>query len=106
MSTASQTPSAGQVELRIGGMTCACCAARIEKRLNKIDGVSATVNFATEQARVDYVGDVAPDRLVAPIEEAGYTAELPKPNITEVGGVSASPPDEGPAASLRRRFLI
>jgi Cu+-exporting ATPase len=91
----------GQVELQIGGMTCASCAARIEKKLNKIDGVTATVNFATEKAHVDYVGDVSPEQLVQTIELAGYTAELPKPDITQDDSASADP-----TASLRRRLLI
>jgi P-type Cu+ transporter len=91
----------GQVELQIGGMTCASCAARIEKKLNKIDGVTATVNFATEKAHVDYVGDVSPEQLVQMIELAGYTAELPKPDITQYDSAS-----DDPTASLRRRLLI
>ncbi|MBB5166181.1 cation-translocating P-type ATPase [Mycobacterium sp. AZCC_0083] len=63
--------------LAVGGMTCASCAARIEKRLNKIDGVHATVNFATEQATIDFGGDVSRDELVAAVEATGYTATLP-----------------------------
>ena len=66
-------PNAG-VDLVIGGMTCASCAARIEKRLNKLDGVSATVNFATEQARVQVEGDIGVDDLIAQVESAGYSA--------------------------------
>jgi Cu+-exporting ATPase len=92
----------GHVDLQIGGMTCASCAARIEKKLNKIDGVTATVNFATEKARVDYVGDVSPEELVETIEQAGYTAELPTPEIRDTQGES---PDD-PTASLRQRLLI
>ncbi|HEX7823934.1 MAG TPA: heavy metal translocating P-type ATPase, partial [Mycobacterium sp.] len=65
------------VTLAVGGMTCASCAARIEKRLNKIDGVQATVNFATEQATIDFGGDVTRDELVAAVEATGYTATLP-----------------------------
>jgi Cu+-exporting ATPase len=91
------------VELQIGGMTCASCATRIEKKLNKIDGVTATVNFATEKARVDFVGEVSADRLVQTIEQAGYTAELPTPESTEAPAGSAV---EDPTASLRRRLLI
>jgi P-type Cu+ transporter len=91
------------VELQIGGMTCASCATRIEKKLNKIDGVTATVNFATEKARVDFVGEVSADRLVQTIEQAGYTAELPTPEGTEAPAGSAV---EDPTASLRRRLLI
>ena len=66
-----------RVELAIGGMTCASCAARVEKKLNKLDGVTATVNFATETARVTFPGTVRPDDLVAAVERAGYTAVLP-----------------------------
>ncbi len=67
------------VELSIGGMTCASCAARIEKKLNKLDGVVATVNYATEKAKVTYDEQVGTDRLIATVEATGYTAELPKP---------------------------
>ena len=65
------------VTLAVGGMTCASCAARIEKRLNKIDGVHATVNFATEQASIDFGDDVTRDELVAAVEATGYSATLP-----------------------------
>jgi Cu+-exporting ATPase len=65
------------VTLDVGGMTCASCAARIEKRLNKIDGVHATVNFATEQASIDFGDDVTRDQLVAAVEATGYSATLP-----------------------------
>ena len=67
------------VELLIGGMTCASCAARIEKKLNKLDGVTATVNYATEKAKVTFPGDVTPGDLIATVEETGYTAQLPQP---------------------------
>ena len=67
------------VQLTIGGMTCASCAARIEKKLNKMDGVSASVNYATEKAKVTYTGKVQPDDLVATVEATGYTAALPLP---------------------------
>ncbi len=68
-----------EVELAIGGMTCASCAARIEKKLNRLDGVSATVNYATERARVTFPAAVAPDDLVATVEAAGYRAVVPRP---------------------------
>ena len=59
-------------------MTCASCANRIERRLNQLDGVTATVNYATEKATVDYdEGVVAPEQLVAAVEAAGYRAALP-----------------------------
>ena len=62
--------------LAVDGMTCASCASRIEKRLNKIDGVHATVNFATEQASVDFGDGVTPDDLVAAVEATGYRATV------------------------------
>ena len=66
-----------QVELTIGGMTCASCAARVEKKLNKLDGVRASVNYATEKARVNYADGVTPEDLLATVARTGYTAELP-----------------------------
>ncbi len=64
------------VTLAVDGMTCASCAARIEKRLNKIDGVQASVNFATEQASVDFGDGVTADDLVAAVRASGYTASV------------------------------
>ncbi|WP_155059655.1 heavy metal translocating P-type ATPase [Streptomyces blattellae] len=66
-----------QVELVIGGMTCASCAARVEKKLNRMDGVTATVNYATEKARVSYTGEVSVPDLIATVEATGYTAQQP-----------------------------
>src|SRR4051812_16405845 len=66
-----------QVELVIGGMTCASCANRVEKRLNRLDGVTASVNYATEKASVRFGERVTPDDLIAQVEKAGYTAALP-----------------------------
>lgn len=85
--------------LDVGGMTCASCAARIEKRLNRIDGVHATVNFATEQARVDFPDSVSPDELVAAVAATGYTATLPTPEPTET-------PEPDEADGWRQRVLI
>jgi P-type Cu+ transporter len=65
------------VTLAVGGMSCASCAARIEKQLNQIDGVHASVNFATEQVSIDRPDGVSTDQLVAAIEETGYSASLP-----------------------------
>ncbi len=89
------------VELSIGGMTCASCAARVEKKLNKLDHVTATVNFATEKARVEFGDDVTPDQLVAAVEAAGYQARLPEPTPA-----ADAPVDDDPAAALRQRLLI
>ena len=69
--------SDSQVELAIGGMTCASCAARVEKRLNRLAGVTATVNYATEHAKITYSASVTPGELVSQVEAAGYTATLP-----------------------------
>jgi Cu+-exporting ATPase len=63
-----------RVELAIGGMTCASCAARIERKLNRLDGVTATVNFATEKASVTYPSGVTPAQLIATVEKIGYSA--------------------------------
>ena len=67
------------VVLEVSGMTCASCAARIEKKLNRVPGVTATVNYATEKATVVAAPDVGVDRLVAVVEAAGYGAQLPAP---------------------------
>ncbi|MGY1829621.1 heavy metal translocating P-type ATPase [Geodermatophilus sp. SYSU D01180] len=88
-----------QIELSIGGMTCASCAARIEKKLNRLDGVTATVNYATEKARVTFGDGVAPEDLVATVEKAGYTAALPAPPEEDA-------PEADPDAGLRQRLLV
>jgi Cu+-exporting ATPase len=75
---ADHSPRAG-VELAVGGMTCAACANRIEKKLNRMPGVHATVNFATETAWVDYPVALDPHDLVATVERTGYSATLPPP---------------------------
>ena len=80
-----------RVQLQIEGMTCTSCAARIEKRLNKLDGVTATVNYATEKATADVSADVSPADLIAQVEAAGYAATLP---AAEPG--SATRPGAGP----------
>jgi len=71
--------TARQVELIVGGMTCASCASRVERKLNKLDGVSATVNYATEKAVVSAPADTDPALLIGAVEKAGYTATLPDP---------------------------
>ncbi|MFC9874440.1 heavy metal translocating P-type ATPase [Nocardia salmonicida] len=104
MTTVTHPPGTGQVELVIGGMTCASCANRIEKKLNKLDGVTATVNYATEKARVDFTGDVSPEELIATVEQAGYTAALPAPKKPEADATPVAEPD--PTASLRTRLIV
>jgi P-type Cu+ transporter len=91
--------SVQKLELPIEGMTCATCAVRVEKKLNKLEGVAAAVNYATERASVEYDAEaVSPEQLVAAVEAAGYRAALP----------DAAPEDapDDAAASLRRRLLI
>jgi Cu+-exporting ATPase len=89
------------VELIIGGMTCASCAARVEKKLNRMDGVSATVNYATEKAKVTFAEVVNTDDLVATVEATGYTATLPTPPASD--DTPAEPSDE--LRPLRERLV-
>ncbi|MEV0029225.1 heavy metal translocating P-type ATPase [Nocardia sp. NPDC050793] len=106
MTTATQSPATGQVELVIGGMTCASCANRIEKKLNKLDGVTATVNYATEKARVDFTGDISPEDLIATVEQAGYTAALPAPQTPAADTTEDAAAEADPTAALRTRLLV
>src|SRR3712207_3998453 len=93
-----------EVELVIGGMTCASCAARVEKKLNRMDGDTATVNYATEKARVSVPGDVTTDDLIATVERTGYTAALwPRP---EARPGPASGEEDGGLPPLRERLLV
>jgi P-type Cu+ transporter len=90
-----------QIELAIGGMTCASCASRIEKKLNRMDGVTATVNYATEKATVTFADDVTPEALVATVEQTGYTAALPPAPDTTAEHAAAAPVDELRAVRTR-----
>ena len=78
-------------DLVIGGMTCASCATRVERKLNRLDGVTATVNFATEAARVSFPETLTVGDLIAVVERTGYTAALP------------APPGAGPGTERPRR---
>ena len=95
--------SGHEVDLEIGGMTCASCAARVEKKLNRMAGVVATVNYATEKAHVSYADAVTPDDLVATVEQTGYTAALPAAADDDAGDAGDGV-DE--AAGLRRRLVV
>ncbi|MFE9985508.1 heavy metal translocating P-type ATPase [Streptomyces sp. NPDC005381] len=102
---AADGTATSQVELSIGGMTCASCAARVEKKLNRMDGVTATVNYATEKARVTYPLGVQVADLIATVVKTGYTAEEPPPPAPE----ETAPPtsDEDPeTAALCRRLTV
>src|SRR6476661_7470250 len=98
--------SGARVDLAVGGMTCASCAARIEKKLNRMDGVTATVNYATGTASVAYdPAQVVPEALVATVEATGYTAQLPRPQTAADDPAPASEV-EVEAAALRQRVLV
>ncbi|WP_112490708.1 heavy metal translocating P-type ATPase [Streptomyces bacillaris] len=105
----ASAPGSASVELAIGGMTCASCAARIEKKLNRMDGVEATVNYATEKAKVTYRDDdVSVQDLISTVEATGYTAQPPPPPETRQGtpgtDEAESEPDDGLTA-LRQRLI-
>ncbi|SCK19303.1 cation-translocating P-type ATPase [Streptomyces sp. WMMB 322] len=132
--TEQKAPTADErrVELSIGGMTCASCAARVEKKLNRMDGVSAGVNYATEKARISYADSVSVDDLIATVERTGYSAQLPPPpaapgpeapaaapadergagaaeaTVTDAHGSAADSGSEGTGelAAMRQRFLV
>ncbi|WP_328721590.1 heavy metal translocating P-type ATPase [Streptomyces sp. NBC_00247] len=109
-------PEVSETELTIGGMTCASCAARVEKKLNRMDGVRATVNYATEKARVSFGPGTDLADLVATVERTGYTATPPPPPPEpepvaisgEAPGTEAGAPDgdDGPLAALRQRLVV
>ena len=90
------------IDLDITGMTCASCANRIERKLNKLDGVTATVNYSTEKARVEFPETISPEQLLESVEQAGYAASLPPaPDAPAEAG-----PVTDPTRALRDRLLI
>ena len=95
------------IELEIGGMTCASCANRIERKLNKLDGVAASVNYATEKAKVTAPEGYDPQLLVAEVEKTGYTAALPKHATPAGSGPASDEEDEADPelTSLRHRLI-
>ncbi len=103
MTTSAASPQmlTASIELDIGGMTCAACAMRIEKKLNKLDGVSATVNYATEKARVSTPHGFDPQTLIAEVERTGYTATLPVDIVEEPDRETEDPE----LRSLRTRLI-
>ena len=95
------------MQLPITGMTCASCASRVEKRLNRLEGVEASVNYATETATVTFDPDVvAPEQLVEAVEQAGYGGRLPAPAAAPAAGPLDAEAGADPAAALRTRFLV
>lgn len=94
------------IELEIGGMTCASCALRIEKKLNKLDGVTATVNYATEKAAVTAPAGFDLQTLIDEVEKTGYTAVLPTPKTDAAASAAdTTPPADPELASLRQRLI-
>src|SRR5438105_978166 len=94
--TTDATTTPRQVELTIGGMTCASCAARVERKLNRVEGVTATVNFATEKASVTAAGSVTDEQLVKVVEDTGYTAALPS-TVEDEAAAEPAPEENRPA---------
>ncbi|WP_411092457.1 heavy metal translocating P-type ATPase [Streptomyces sp. 049-1] len=108
--TAAQAaePDLAEVELLIGGMTCAACAARVEKKLNRMDGVTATVNYATEKARITHPATTSVADLITTVVRTGYTAEEPAPPEPEGPGDAAvsGPAADPESAALRGRLIV
>ncbi|MFJ5207506.1 heavy metal translocating P-type ATPase [Streptomyces nigra] len=105
---APDAAAASEVELLIGGMTCASCAARVEKKLNRMDGVTASVNYATEKAKVSRSAEVSVADLIAVVERTGYTAREPEPPRqapAEPGPAPKNTGDNGPD-SYRQRLTV
>ncbi len=104
--TTAATPAAPadvrHYEILVGGMSCAACAARVERTLNKLDGVLATVNYATERARVQCLPDTDPRRLVEQVERAGYAAR----RVDDIVTVDDAAAHEGRVADLRLRLAV
>lgn len=107
MSTSAPPSMGSGVELEIGGMTCASCAMRIEKKLNKLEGVVATVNYATEKAKITVPDGYDPAVLIAEVEKTGYSAALPAPKGKRNDGTAAGDADDADPElrSLRNRLI-
>ncbi|KAM9862897.1 cation-translocating P-type ATPase [Leucobacter sp. BZR 635] len=106
MSTSALPSASTGVELEIGGMTCASCANRIEKKLNKLDGVVATVNYATEKAKVTVPEGYDPALLIAEVEKTGYSAAMPAPkNAKKDTSGDEGQEEDAELTSLRHRLI-
>ncbi|AKU18499.1 heavy metal translocating P-type ATPase [Luteipulveratus mongoliensis] len=107
MTTHTNDTQTDSIELAITGMTCASCANRIERKLNKLDGVTATVNYSTEKAKIEFPQSVSTDDLLATVESAGYQAALPTlPRAAGDDVPEASDPAYEHLRSLRERLII
>ncbi len=103
-------PGRAQLDLAVTGMTCAACAMRIEKKLNRLDGVAASVNYATEKAHVDFDPSIVDtDRLVAAVEAAGYGVRVPEPPAPPTSSSAAAPAERDERderlAELQQRLI-
>ncbi|GEP33597.1 carbonate dehydratase [Nocardioides szechwanensis] len=96
--------STSEIELAISGMTCASCANRIERKLNKLEGVTASVNYATEKAKVAYPDSVSTADLLSTVEAAGYSAAVPAPPGTTADG--GAPEGDPELDALRQRLVV
>jgi P-type Cu+ transporter len=106
MSQTVGQPHAERLDLPIEGMTCSSCANRVEKSLNQLEGVEASVNYATERATVSFDPErVAPEELLGAVEGVGYSATLPAP-AEEGGAPESGAPDADPTAALRQRLIF
>jgi P-type Cu+ transporter len=105
MTTSLPAGPVDRIELEIGGMTCASCAMRIEKKLNKVEGVNATVNYATEKARIEAPEGTDPASLIAIVEKTGYTAALPAPPEPEATASDADEKPDPELTGLRQRLI-
>src|SRR5919106_5827784 len=103
MSAPTQAPE--RIELAISGMTCASCANRIERKLNKLEGVTATVNYATEKAAISAPSDVDTQTLIDEVEKAGYSATLPQPTRTEPQASDSTAAPDAELVGLRQRVI-
>ncbi|MFF8370449.1 heavy metal translocating P-type ATPase [Streptomyces lydicus] len=94
--------------LTIGGMTCAACVGRVEKKLSRLDGVAASVNLATGRATVSHPEAVSVSDLIGTVEAAGFTAELPAPRSEDLPRPTGEPAgtQQGDAGAERHRLLV
>ncbi|OBB76455.1 cation-translocating P-type ATPase [Mycobacterium sp. 852014-52144_SCH5372336] len=107
MPTSSAQPESTRthIELDIGGMTCASCASRIERKLNRLDGVTATVNYATEKAQISALPEIGTEALIAEVEKTGYTAAVPHAADDATPDTDAQDASDPELTALRNRLI-
>ena len=99
---AGAVPGTAEVELVFGGMTCAACAARVQAKLNKLDGVTASVNLSTERAWVIAPAHISARHLIDVVEAAGYTGEVAAPPGQDAAADVTAAADDAAVRRLRR----